>query len=351
MSLERLIELDERRAFEATHRYEDLELYHVPFDDLTDAAETEGPLARMATNGGRVALIGPSGSGKSSVIASVLGPLVEDLPAHVIPLRIPVAAADETTVKEPRAFAQHLVRTVVRYASPEEFTAAERERLEQVTAEVSREHGKEKSRRYSIGAPRLLTDTGFATEVRSAGQDIEHRLSAGDVVAETARMIAIFRSHDREPFFVIDDSDTWLKIAGADLTNVANAFFNRNVRMLAKELDCGFVVVVHDHYLELEGYREIQPLFSTVLSIPRFAEPAQAFERILSRRIELAEVDAVITDLLDAGALSLLAEHYGRRQNLRQVLAAVDRSVQHACSDGVAPVTAELVRTALAELA
>jgi Cdc6-like AAA superfamily ATPase len=351
MSLERLTELDDLRAFEATHRYEDLELYHVPFDDLTDSAETEGRLARMAASNGRVALIGPSGSGKSSVLASVLGPLVEALPANVIPLRIPVAAADEATVTEPRAFAQHLIRTVIRHASPEGFTEAERQELEQAIADVRRAGGREKTRRFSFGAPRLLLDTGFASEVHSGGREIEQRLDAGDVVAETARMVALFRSHDREPFFVIDDSDTWLKIAGADLTHVANAFFNRNVRMLAKELGCGFVVVVHDHYLELPGYREVQPFFSTVISIPRFTEPQAAIKRILSRRLELAEVTAGVGDVLDTGALSLLADHYGEAQNLRRVLAAIDRSVQHACSDGVAPVTQELVRTALAELA
>ncbi len=62
MSFERLQQLDERRAFEATHRYEDLDLFHVRFDELTGRPETEHVLGQMATRGGRVALIGPSGS-------------------------------------------------------------------------------------------------------------------------------------------------------------------------------------------------------------------------------------------------------------------------------------------------
>ena len=80
MSLAQLLQLDERRAFEATHRYEDLELFHVRFDDLTSRPETEHALGQMVARGGRIGLIGPTGSGKSSVMASVLAPLVEGLP-------------------------------------------------------------------------------------------------------------------------------------------------------------------------------------------------------------------------------------------------------------------------------
>lgn len=348
MSLERLLELDERRAFESTHRYEDLELFHVSFDELTGGRDTEAALGRMAENGGRASLVGPSGSGKSSVMSSVLGPLVEDLPEHALPLRIPVAATGEETVTEPRAFAQHVVRTVIRYASPEPLTRAERDTLEAGVADVRRRRRGERGVRGSLGAPREVLDAGLAAELKSGGEEIEERLGAGDVVPELAHMVAIFRSHDRDPFLVIDDSDTWLRIGGTDLTTVANAFFTRVVRMLAKELDCGFVVAVHDDYLELEGYREIRAFLSTEIRIPRLDPAVEGVGRILARRIELAEVEAEPVELFEGGALGRLAAAYEDDSSLR---ATADRSVQHACSDGVAPVTSELVRTALAELA
>jgi hypothetical protein len=351
MSLDKLLELEERRAFEATHRYEDLEFFHVPFDELTERSDTEAVLRHMAETGGRVALIGPSGCGKSSVIASVLGPLVEDLPERIIPLRIPVAAADETTVTEPRAFAQHVVRTVVRYASPETLTRAEQEALEAGVADARRRRGRERTGRLSLGAPRQIADAGIAAELKSGGEEIEQRLGAGDVVPELSRMIAIFRAHDREPFLVIDDSDTWLRVGTTDFTHVANAFFTRVVRMLAKELDSGIVIAVHDHYLELDGYREARELLSTDIRIPHLDRPEAAVGRILARRIELAEVDVDLAEAFQPESVAQLAGVYESGRNLRRVLATVDRSVQHACSDGVAPVTPALVRTALAELA
>lgn len=350
MSLERLLQLDERRAFEATHRYEDLDLFHVSFDELTGGDATEAALGRMAEGGGRVSLVGPSGSGKSSVLCSVLGPLVESLPENALPLRIPVAAAGEETVTDPRAFAQHVVRTVIRYASPEALTRSEQEGLEAGVADVKRRRRGESGLHGSLGLPGEVLNVGLAADLKSGGEEIEERLGAGDVVPELARMIAIIRSHDRDPFLVIDDSDTWLRIGATDLTKVADAFFTRVVRMLAKELDCGFVVAVHDHYLELDGYREIRAFLSTEIRIPRLDPAVDGVRRILARRIRLAEVDAEADELFEAEALATVAAVYEEEQNLRRVLATVDRSVQHACSDGDATVTPELVRTVVAEL-
>jgi hypothetical protein len=111
------------------------------------------------------------------------------------------------------------------------------------------------------------------------------------------------------------------------------------------------VVAVHGHYLELEGYRDSQPLLSTEIHIPRFAHPDDAIGRILERRIELAEVSASLDELFDSEAITQLAELYRDNGNLRRVLATTDRSVQHGCSDRVAPVSRELIRAALADLA
>ena len=87
MSHEALRAVDESRAFEATRRFEELSLYHVPFDELNGDKQTEDAFTHMVANQGRVAIIGPSGSGKSSLIAAVLGPLALDLPDHIVPLR------------------------------------------------------------------------------------------------------------------------------------------------------------------------------------------------------------------------------------------------------------------------
>ncbi|CAN5683347.1 hypothetical protein BH18ACT15_BH18ACT15_01890 [soil metagenome] len=352
MSIEQLVSLDERRAFEATHRFEDLDLLHVPFDDLTGRPATEAVLTRMAGRAGRVAVVGGSGSGKSSVMASVLGPLADELPESVVPLRIPVAGEPDATVTEPHAFAGHLITVITRWASPELFTPAQRESLELAAAERRARFGKQTARKFNLGTPGWLADARFAVEVQAAGEEVENRVSTADAVFELARMFELFRAHGLEPLVVIDDSDTWLRVPEWDRSELAAGFFTENVRMLAKDLDCGFVLAVHTEYLDIPAYRASATLLSTTIPIPRF-EPgaAEAIARILEHRIAVQRVEAELGDVLESEALRALEEHYygGAKGSLRNVLNVVDRALQHACSDGSPRITKQLVAQGLSE--
>lgn len=75
-------------AFDPAPDYLDLGSYHVPFDSLTGAQSFEAELSRAVRSGERVALVGPSGGGKSSVVASTFGPLEEG----IAPIRVRVRA-------------------------------------------------------------------------------------------------------------------------------------------------------------------------------------------------------------------------------------------------------------------
>lgn len=350
MSLEQLEALDLTRTFEATHRFEDLGSFHVPFDHLTESASTEASLKAMAERGGKVVLTGPSGAGKSSVIASVLGPLAEDLSEEVVPLRIPVAATNAATATEPRAFAQHLVRTVIRY-STEILSDDERLEMRRAAADATSTNEPEKTRRLAVGAPKLVMDAGFASEVKSGAEGLNEELTAGEAIDAVARLVAIFRAHGREPYFVVDDSDRWIRIGGTDLLEVANAFFRSIVPMLAREIGCGFVLAAHDEYLDLESYRSARELCSQVIHLPTPPNPGDAIIAILDRRIGLAEVDAISAELFDRGAIEALVERYVDNRSLRGMLATVDRATQLACTERIAPVSADLIQTAQADLA
>jgi len=350
MSLEQLEALDMTRTFEATHRFEDLGMFHVPFDHLTESNSTEASLKAMAERGGKVVLAGPSGAGKSSVIASVLGPLAENLSEEIVPLRIPVAALNAETATEPRAFAQHLVRTVIRY-STEILSEDERQEMRRAAADATSTKEAERARRWTVGAPKLIMDGGFASEVKSGAEELNEELTAGGAIDAVARLVAIFRAHGREPYFVIDDSDRWIRIEGTDLLEVANAFFRRIVPMLAREIGCGFVFAAHDEYLTLESYRSARELCSQVIHLPTPPHPGDAIFAILDRRIGLAGVNAMSAELFDQGAIDALVERYVDNRSLRGMLSTVDRATQLACTERIAPITSDLIQTALADLA
>lgn len=83
-----LATLRECYVFESTPQRGNLAALHVPFDQLTGNDRTETRLLGAVHRNEPSAVVGASGSGKSSVIAHVLNPVTED----VAPLLVPVAA-------------------------------------------------------------------------------------------------------------------------------------------------------------------------------------------------------------------------------------------------------------------
>lgn len=351
MTREALRAVDGSRAFEATRRFEELSLYHVPFDELNGDKQTEDAVTRMVANQGRVAIIGPSGSGKSSLIAAVLGPLALDLPGHFVPLRVPVATESDETVTQAGPMARHLVRYITRWASSERFTQAEKDEFHKGVAEVSRRSGGGRSREYHVGLPLWLANAEFARQVQSTGDEYETQASGADAVEYLKRMLALFASHGLLAVLVFDDSDIWLRIPDLDRTPVANAFFMQTVRMITKELDAGLVLAVHDDYMELAGYAEARQWLSGETRVPRLVDARAGIDSLLRYRLAVADINLGIEDVIEEEAMGSLAKHYESGKPIRDVLRVTQRSLQHALSDGTDLITPQLVEQAKVELA
>lgn len=108
-----LAELHAAHAFEPAPRRSSLHELHVEFDDLMGAPTCEAPLLAALSSGQRVALVGSSGSGKTSVTEWVLGPLREG----VAPIHVPVSIEDPEIATSPSEFARHLVGLVRRWVT------------------------------------------------------------------------------------------------------------------------------------------------------------------------------------------------------------------------------------------
>ncbi len=319
MSIDTMLTLQRAQAFDPAPRQDELHVYHVPFDELARGAGAELALARAIRSSERVAVIGRGGQGKSSLIAYVTRPLE----AGIAPIRVPIFAESDETVREPKAFVQHVIRTVTKYATESGL--------------ISPEH-REASLRASSDRVRIL------------GEEVEHTRSAAEVIEAAEELVAAVASHDLLPVVVLDDTDGWLKAAGADKSSLVEAFFGRVIRIFA-DFPCALIVAVHEDYLAIPGFREAEGFLETRVTIPRLdGRVEQALARILEQRMRTHGVAVPVTDVFHKGALVALADYYrATGGNLRKVIWIAHVALQHGCADRAEVVTRKYIDAGIAE--
>jgi hypothetical protein len=343
MSQVALAALRRGNALAQTLTFEQLEAYHVPFDELTGEDSVEQQFRYWATCRGRIALIGDSGAGKSSVMASVFGALSEDLPEGLVPTRIPVELAGSSAITQVGDFGRHMVRHILNWAAPDALSASEQAALEHQLAALERKTGRRRRAGFSLGTARLLpVDASLSGDLIGAARDFEHQLGHGDVVLAIKRLISLFRARGLEPFLVFDDTDAWLRLPGQEDAALAMAtgFFGNNVRTLTREIDCGFALAVHRSYLALPAYQGVADSLEPI-ELPTLADPGTAIRTILQRRIDVDELDIVVEQAFDDEAVETLAGIYADIPDLRRVMGIAGLAVRKAHDDDEATIVTQ----------
>jgi hypothetical protein len=352
MSQEALVALRDANSLAQMLTFEQLEAYHVPFDELAGTQGVESTLRYWSTRRGRVALVGDSGVGKSSVLASELGAFSESVPEFLVPVRVPVALGGPAEVTEVAEFGRHVVRHVLRSAVPEALDDRDQVRIEALTADLERRTGRRRRVGFGLGTSDLLPFHGeLSADLSGAATDFDQRLRSGDVVQAMRRLLAMFRARDLEPFLVFDDTDAWLRFPGKEeeARERTEGFFGNNVRMLTRELDCGFALAVHRSYLELPAYQAVADSLEHI-EVPRFRQPALAVGTIFQKRMEIDELGIDVDDAFSAEALEELGSFYEDLPDLRRIMGIAGLAVRKAHDDDEAEiVTAEAISLARAE--
>jgi hypothetical protein len=350
MSVESLAEIVERSAFDSTPRFEDLWRYHVPFDELAGRRSYERVVAAAARRGERIAVIGASGSGKSSLMSFVSGPLEAD----IAPIRVPVRTESDAVVTNPRAFAQHVLAIVAR-RSREANQITDRERTELMADIADRVITRPRQRvvKATFSLPAWLVHFGsLAAEVSSvSSSDAGFDRSGAEVLEQLGRVLELVQRARLFPVLVIDDSDGWLRLEGDDIdrSQVASQFFRQTPRFLA-ELPCSVLFGVHNQYRELSGYREAADLLSLQVELPIL--DADGVHRVLAERLNLHCPHVSLGEAFEPAALDILVTHYRGRGagSLRRVVRLANTAVHLALAEDADIVTEPLIESALADL-
>lgn len=354
MTQDALARLRQANSLAQTLTFEQLQAYHVSFDALTGESTVESTLGYWSSQRGRVAIVGESGTGKSSVMAACLGALSESAPEHLVPVRIPVELADSDAVTKVGPFCRHLVGHVLAAAAPEALTSGEKAELERRLADLERRSGKRRRGGFSLGTGGLLPiDVRLGGDLTGAATDLERRIGSGEAVTALGRLVELFRARGLEPFFVFDDTDAWLQLPGQEdeARERATGFFGTNVRMLTREIDCGFVLAVHRTYLDAPAYHALADSLEHI-ELPVMPEPCSGITEILQRRIEVDGLGIRVQDAFDDDAIVALALIYEDAPDLRRIMAIAGSAVRKAHDDEDAMIVSrEAVFAARAERA
>ncbi len=305
--VELLRRLQAGHAFNPSPRHDQLYAVHVPFDELTGSHGCEAALERALRQGRRVALVGASGTGKSSVTEHVLGPLTEGL----APLRVPVTMERSAVATDPIEFARHLVTLVGRWV---DVGLPQRSRDAAGLAPARRGAS---SHKVSVAPAWMLAKVELAYELSQAAS--QEAPTSTQVVEQAQGLLDLIRGDELTPVVVLDDTDRWLSTSWQpDNPGVRAAFFGRVVRVLAEELDVSAVVAVHPTYLTDVDYQASAGFLDTTLHVPQVPDAA-AVGRILHRRTA-EDLGVERDDLFTAPALAVLFEHYRHAPNIRRRL-------------------------------
>ena len=314
-------------ALDSKLRDVDLADYHVPFDDVHGYGRVEAELARAVGVYERTAIIGPIGCGKTSLARFVLDRLPEE--SRIAPIWISVAFDGPEVVTDPRRFVAHLVQAIVKQAR--DAMRLDANARQQLLAAAS-------ERRPLPGLTRRTTALASAKWWALGGQigrDVTRTLEGVDLRRPLADMLdaadaalAAIAAHQLHPVLVVDDSDTFTRLAGIDdRTPLIASFFGPVLRAIA-DLRAGIVVAVHERYLELPSYRDADDgLLETPIAVPEIV--SGHVERILDRRVEFASPGRTARNLFSSEALrELCAIHRGpAKRNMRLTLSVCHQAL------------------------
>jgi ABC-type dipeptide/oligopeptide/nickel transport system ATPase component len=238
--------LQQRHAFDPTPPEADLGNLHVPFDTLTGTQGYEDRLAGALRRGERVALIGRSGAGKSSITEHVLGSsFVQDL----APIKIRVGLDPASVITDPGAFTRHLVRTVARHLEQNETG-----RRRRAAREFSR-GGRQRPVKLTVSAGMPWLTGELAADIGTVAA--QEPLSGNEVLEQAQQILALIGHRKLKPVLVLDDTDHWLTRVGLPEPAQLLAGFGDVLRVLAEGLPAAAAVVaVHTSYLSDQHHQQ-----------------------------------------------------------------------------------------------
>lgn len=311
---------------------------HVDFDELLGGKRREAALAKTLRGRApaRAAVLGPSGSGKSSLIAATLA----DLPA-VLPLPIAIGQADIATLENQARFGQFVIRELLRqargnFAAQQKIGRRRQSVLDRLAADTTTRSGQSGKLALNIGVPNYAA---LSAEIGSAITSTKSELNPSQSLEGLEEIARIFSAPKRPTaVLIIDDADKWAgsPIPGEEDRRARLLFSSALQPLLTLQLH--FIVAVQQHWKRLPEYENLDKRLDATIEIPRLPKDAvPALTRIIaSRALDVGIED--VEKLIEGGALARLeAEYDWSDRSIRHVLRVLDLALTEAVDENPIP--------------
>lgn len=359
--------LHSRHAFEPVAQPGHRGQLYVPFEKLVGGRH-EALLSDSFRATERVALIGPIGSGKSSLLEYVTRAGAEQL----APIWVSVGHESDVILRDPSEFARHLILEVIRWARDSRtMTVEQRHAILNQTTSTLPTTSRTVRQDFSLSLALGWLEPGISREVEETVAVPPVERARGEFITSLDRLVDLVRSDlGRVPILLIDDSDRWLRLDGNVRDAVLEGFFVDTCRMLA-ERNWAVAMAIHPDYCSTTAYRTAagNGYFTIQRGMPTLETPAVLGSLLAARARSVAEDEneyrslregrdpippvAVPADAaFENGCDVLLHKYYeGSDRNLRAVLTVVQQALSEAVGLGETRITVAALRESALSLA
>jgi energy-coupling factor transporter ATP-binding protein EcfA2 len=317
----RLIERLANGVFDPPVAYDDLADHHLDFEALADARPEAEIRERAERESGCCAVVGRTGSGKSSLIAAVA--------ASLSPTRFPVRVQgiNDASALTREGFALLIARETLRAveALPTGRPRGKRlrharERLASTKAQARGGHG------VALSLP---LPGEFTAELRTTAQEVVEERDATSIAQAIEQLVRVTERFDRRLLLVVEDTDVFMppEPINHEESERPTRFVNHVVTYLARDFPSSSLVAVNDRYRDLVPAGTVAVVQVPVLRV-------DAIGRLLEHYAKRSGLYVKAEQIAHPQALSYAAGRYANNGDVRRTLALFHKAARKMAGEG-----------------